>query len=205
MCNNNPIVSEPFFNSISDIVLSDNRLNSTSPIRSAAHTLQLAVYDTIKDAQIKSEKFKCQKICKKLRTNTILNIIKRMRHPRPKINFKTHWNSTDHLVIIGEHIIRNSLDNSSSYKNMTSSQVLESRFKGLLEIEKLILSKEMEFKKKSISKDFHELAKVILVVPATQVSVEKKFSAIKLILSDKRTNLSKKNLENILICRLNKF
>lgn len=48
------------------------------------------------------------------------------------------------------------------------------------------------------------LAKIVLSVPATQVSVERCFSALKLVLSDQRTNLTKENLENILMIRLNK-
>lgn len=48
-----------------------------------------------------------------------------------------------------------------------------------------------------------EVATVVLAVPATQVSVERNFSILKLILSEKRTNLKEENLECILMCKLN--
>lgn len=57
--------------------------------------------------------------------------------------------------------------------------------------------------KSNIYPDLANLAKIILAVPATQVSVERNFSVLKLLLTDKRMNLSESNLENILMCRLN--
>lgn len=48
-----------------------------------------------------------------------------------------------------------------------------------------------------------KLARTIYAVPATQVSVERSFSALKFILSDERNRLSSHNLENILLVRLN--
>lgn len=49
------------------------------------------------------------------------------------------------------------------------------------------------------------VAKVILSIPMTQVSVERNFSALKFILEDKRSNLTKKNLDNILMVKLNNY
>lgn len=49
-----------------------------------------------------------------------------------------------------------------------------------------------------------ELAMTVLGVPATQVSVERAFSSLNFILSDKRYNLSPKTLESLLLVRLNK-
>lgn len=48
-----------------------------------------------------------------------------------------------------------------------------------------------------------KLAKIVHGVPATQVSVERSFSALKLILSNERNRLSSDNLENILMVKLN--
>ena len=48
-----------------------------------------------------------------------------------------------------------------------------------------------------------KLASIVQAVPATQVSVERSFSALKFILSDERSNLNSSNLENILIVKLN--
>ncbi|KAL5236540.1 hypothetical protein ACI65C_003950 [Semiaphis heraclei] len=51
--------------------------------------------------------------------------------------------------------------------------------------------------------DLYKLAKVVLAVPATQVSVERSFSGIKFILSDLRTSLSANLLDAIMIVRSN--
>ncbi len=52
---------------------------------------------------------------------------------------------------------------------------------------------------------FFQLSEVILAVPATQVSVERGFSSLKLILSPLRTNLDPKLSEDILLVRCNKL
>lgn len=51
--------------------------------------------------------------------------------------------------------------------------------------------------------ELHELAKVVLACPATQVSVERTFSSLKFILSPQRVNLSENTLDNILLIRAN--
>lgn len=51
--------------------------------------------------------------------------------------------------------------------------------------------------------NLHKLAQIVLAVPATQVTVERGFSALKNILSDKRNRLSNQNLEKILMVKLN--
>ncbi|XP_055610540.1 uncharacterized protein LOC129757363 [Uranotaenia lowii] len=48
-----------------------------------------------------------------------------------------------------------------------------------------------------------EVALSIMSVPSTQVSVERSFSGLALVLSPARTNLTAKNLENILLVKLN--
>lgn len=48
-----------------------------------------------------------------------------------------------------------------------------------------------------------KLAKIVHGVPATQVSVERCFSALKIVLSDLRYNLSEENLKKILFVKLN--
>lgn len=47
------------------------------------------------------------------------------------------------------------------------------------------------------------LAQIVLATPCTQVSVERSFSALALVLSQKHFNLSPLNLRNILIIKLN--
>lgn len=51
--------------------------------------------------------------------------------------------------------------------------------------------------------ELHSLAMVIFSIPATQVSVERAFSALKLIYSDQREPLTPDNLEDVLLVRLN--
>ena len=57
--------------------------------------------------------------------------------------------------------------------------------------------------KKATHKDLFAVAAVIYAVPSTQVSVERAFSALVLILSDHRTALSEQTLEDLLITKLN--
>lgn len=49
----------------------------------------------------------------------------------------------------------------------------------------------------------HRLAMVVLTAPSTQVSVERAFSGLKLILTDHRMRLSEKSVENLLVLKLN--
>lgn len=51
--------------------------------------------------------------------------------------------------------------------------------------------------------DLYKISNVIFGIPPTQVTVERAFSALALILSHLRTRLSDTNLENILLIRLN--
>ncbi|XP_036317585.1 uncharacterized protein LOC118732561 [Rhagoletis pomonella] len=51
--------------------------------------------------------------------------------------------------------------------------------------------------------DMLQLMEVVLAIPATQVSVERAFSALSTILTKLRTKLSKKSLSNLLITKLN--
>ena len=49
----------------------------------------------------------------------------------------------------------------------------------------------------------YELAKVVHCVPATQVTVERSFSALKLVLSDLICNISADSIEKIMFVKLN--
>lgn len=48
-----------------------------------------------------------------------------------------------------------------------------------------------------------KLALIVHAVPATQVSVERAFSALKIILSDLRCNLSERTLRSLMFVKLN--
>ncbi|KAL1488750.1 hypothetical protein ABEB36_014549 [Hypothenemus hampei] len=58
-------------------------------------------------------------------------------------------------------------------------------------------------KLKRSDKDLWNLLQVVLAVPSTQVSVERSFSALSTVLTKLRTKLSKRNLSNILLTKLN--
>lgn len=52
--------------------------------------------------------------------------------------------------------------------------------------------------------ELYEVAMVVLATPSSQVSVERAFSALALILTDLRTGLSEETLSNILTIKLNR-
>lgn len=63
---------------------------------------------------------------------------------------------------------------------------------------------EYWMQRKSTHPDLHAVAMVLLAVPATQVSVERAFSALSLVLSDHRITLGEDILSDILIIKLNR-
>lgn len=59
------------------------------------------------------------------------------------------------------------------------------------------------YRMKSNNQDLYALAATFLGIPCTQVTVERAFSGLALILTDHRTNLIDETLQNILLIRLN--
>lgn len=59
-------------------------------------------------------------------------------------------------------------------------------------------------KREKTHPEMHEVAMVVLAAPSNQVSVERGFSALALVLSPQRTRLGPDTLENILLIKLNK-
>ena len=57
--------------------------------------------------------------------------------------------------------------------------------------------------KKFVFPWLRKLALIVHSVPATQVSVERSFSALRLILGDLRYNLSEEHLKSIMMVKLN--
>lgn len=57
--------------------------------------------------------------------------------------------------------------------------------------------------KKSEDNELYILSQTVLAVPSSQVSVERAFSALGLILTQNRTKLTDTNLNNVLIVKLN--
>ena len=60
-------------------------------------------------------------------------------------------------------------------------------------------------KKKFQYPELYQVAQVLLGVPATQVSVERAFSCLNFVFSERRHNLKDSILEAILLIRLNLF
>lgn len=58
-------------------------------------------------------------------------------------------------------------------------------------------------KKKNEEPELHNVAQIVLAVPTAQVSVERSFSALGIILSASRTQLSSKSIDDILTVRQN--
>lgn len=59
--------------------------------------------------------------------------------------------------------------------------------------------------KNVLPSQLYELSKIVFAVPGTQVSVERAFSSLNYILSDKRNSICGNLLEDILLVKLNKF
>lgn len=56
---------------------------------------------------------------------------------------------------------------------------------------------------RSAEPELYELSQMVLAAPCTQVSVERSFSALSVILTDRRLRISDENLANILFVKLN--
>lgn len=56
---------------------------------------------------------------------------------------------------------------------------------------------------REIDEDTFDMAVTVLAAPATQVSVERSFSALGIVLDQRRTKLKSKMIDDILVCRLN--
>lgn len=57
--------------------------------------------------------------------------------------------------------------------------------------------------KKYVDVQMYKLSQVVLAAPASQVSVERAFSALGLVLTQRRNSLKSNNLSNILMVKLN--
>lgn len=97
------------------------------------------------------------------------------------------------------------LTNQSSLPS-TSNFELREKLNGLLNQERVHSKTDiLEFwKLKQYSEpELYKIVEVVLAVPATQVSVERSFSALALILTKHRSTMSAENLNDLLIIRLN--
>ncbi|KAK3928633.1 Putative AC transposase [Frankliniella fusca] len=58
--------------------------------------------------------------------------------------------------------------------------------------------------RKAVSPELYDLAMIVLVIPATQVTVERLFSSLRFILRPQRFNLSGDNVDNVILLHANK-
>ena len=72
--------------------------NLLTSVRCAAHTLQLAIYDMVKENFNSKKLSEIRFICKKLRTTNMLVIINAMKLKKQKIDCATRWNSAFDMV-----------------------------------------------------------------------------------------------------------
>jgi hypothetical protein len=79
---------------LTDLISAEN----ISLIRCAAHTLQLAVKDTVIDKNIKELLAAANQFARKLRTPTSRLILKSLKKPIPVLNVKTRWSSSFDMV-----------------------------------------------------------------------------------------------------------
>ena len=63
-------------------------------LRCAAHTLQLAVDDALKQSSLKSDIGKARHVCKILRNLSIMVILKKLKRKKPILDCVTRWHST---------------------------------------------------------------------------------------------------------------
>lgn len=68
-------------------------------IRCAAHTLQLTIGDIMKDLLFKETLEKARQVVKKLRTNTVLNLLKIEKFRKPILDCITRWSSSYRMCL----------------------------------------------------------------------------------------------------------
>lgn len=96
---------------------------------------------------------------------------------------------------------------SESSPNVLSDQfLLEKIIKISLQPRQIFIIDPFEYYEQFRNKDplLFELATTVLAAPATQVSVERAFSALKILITPQRTNLKKKTIEDVLLVSLNR-
>ncbi|XP_064462638.1 uncharacterized protein LOC135373352 [Ornithodoros turicata] len=76
--------------------------NSDEPlvqgVRCAAHTLQLAVHDALKNEEAQETVGKCRALTKLLRTQTMMSLIRKLQLKKPVIDTPTRWMSTSRMI-----------------------------------------------------------------------------------------------------------
>ncbi|PWA00795.1 hypothetical protein BB558_003142 [Smittium angustum] len=158
---------------VSQITLTEDNQENICPIRCAAHTLQLAVLDVqnfLDKKQISIATDHLRKVGKQI----IQNSVRISQAPESLLD----QTETINVVILTEIEKLLSYKETISQSVSASQKTINNRFSSLsTEIDNYLPERERIdtdilkkwYSNKSISKDFWELAKVILAAPATQV------------------------------------
>lgn len=171
----------------------DRKMQLIEPIlegvRCAEHTLQLAVSDTLKETNMKEQLLEIRKIVKTLRKLPYKKLFAVSKRSKPKLDCPTRWNSTYGMDIN----IMNELNDRSRMPRLKLPRA------GNKEVSIV----DWWYGFRSSKPELYNLVAAFLAIPCTQVSVERSFSVLALILTKHRTLLSEENLRNILFIRLN--
>ncbi|KAI8120087.1 hypothetical protein CVS40_8584 [Lucilia cuprina] len=113
-------------------------------------------------------------------------------------NNNVELEATGELDILTEHLMPQDSDETENYSTYAKIENLKLNFQRST-ICVLNYWKQRRF----TDPELYILSNIIFGVPPTQVSVERAFSSLKIILTDSRNRLSQENLENILLAKLN--
>jgi hAT family C-terminal dimerisation region len=132
--------------------------------------------------------------------------VKCNKESREQTTLETNSDSEDEFFELGI----NGKSEKSFTKEEISEQILLENIKTLGKQEKIKMKEDvLEYyetlkTKGLISDDLFDMAMIALSAPATQVSVERAFSAFGLVMTPKRSSLRGKSIDNILMCNLNR-
>lgn len=139
----------------------------------------------------------------------ILDLGKEKESRNPQIEVVEICNNDENLSELERFLIRteDQMYPNTSFINLISTKydLLDSQiinFRPKRQSQNLDVLNYWELNK-NVSNELYQVSSVVLGIPVTQVSVERNFSILRLVLTDKRMRLSKNSLESILMCRLN--
>lgn len=128
----------------------------------------------------------------------------KIQKPKQDQNIGNNLNLSEPSQTIDASISKLEQDGESKYLQETFN--IDKSLDALCHVNRLCVDSSIlnywESKKKS-EPELYQLSQVILAAPASQVSVERAFSALGLILTQKRTSIKSAKLNDVLIIKLN--